>query len=836
MPSLRWPLQRQGTTDTIMSVDHLKVPIERLAPFCDPSTLGFHTTAEVEPLEGTIGQERAISALEMGLEIEAPGFNVFVSGALGSGRSSALRSYLDRIAPGRPNPPDWGYVHNFQEFTQPVPISLPCGMMRELRHDMDQLIETCRARLPNAFESDDYTHRVEAVMAEIQQKRQAITEDLEFQARARGFAISSTQVGITPVPLHPEGRPLTQDEFGQISGSERDRLRVAADEVQRSIALAMSEYRRIDKEANERRLEVDADLVRFTLTPIVDELQEKYADHSHVVTYLDDVEADMVVNTQLFKPVSDEAGAGQHGSERPGDDFFARYRVNDLVDNTLCNGAPVEFEENPSYYNLFGRIDYRATAGLMTTDHTMIRPGAIHRANGGYLVVQARDLLKSGLAWDTLKRVLRSGEIMVENIGEQDTPLPTTSMRPQPIPVSAKIVLVGTPGILSALRGADEDFRRYFKVTAEFDRTMERTSENIGRYVAFVASELASNGLRPFDSPAVAAVLDHSSRLVDNQTKLATRFMSVSDVLTESDYWAGKSGCDTVGLEHVEKALQQREYRVSLGEERLRELIDNDTIRIDTQGEVVGQLNGLAVYSLGEHSFGRPSRVSARVSVGTGRVINIDRETRMSGRIHNKGFLILNGYLQGKYGRNRRLSMSASITFEQSYSQIEGDSASSTELYALLSALSGLPIRQGIAVTGSVNQAGEVQAIGGATYKIEGFYKVCKARGLTGSQGVMIPKDNVRNLVLNREVVDAVEAGQFHIYAVSTIDEGIEVLTGVEAGELGDDGEYPNGTVHHLVERQLSEMSRSARRDQQRQRDREPSESDSGDQADESDQ
>ena len=813
-----------------MPIDHLKVPLERLAPFCDPSALGFKTTAEVEPLEGTIGQERAISALEMGLEIDAPGFNVFVSGAPGTGRSSALRSYLDRIAPTRSNPPDWGYVHNFQEPSQPTPISLPCGMMRELRDDMDQLVETCRARLPNAFESDDYTRRVEEVMVEIQHRRQSVNEDLEFQARARGFTVSTTQVGITPVPLHPDGRPLTQDEFGQLSDSERDRLRAAADEVQRYIAQATSEFRRIDKEANERRLEVDADLVRFTLTPIIDDLQQKYADHSHVVGYLDDVEDDMVHNTQAFKPAENSRPASNDVSAQGRESFFARYRVNDLIDNTLCNGAPVEFEQNPSYYNLFGRIDYRAVTGMMTTDHTMIRPGAIHRANGGYLVIQARDLLKSGLAWDTLKRVLWSEEIRVENIGEQDTPLPTTSMRPQPIPVSAKVVLVGTPGILSVLRSSDEDFRRYFKVTAEFDRTMERTPDNLSRYAAFVASEVAQNDLRPFDNSAVAAVLDHSSRLVGNQTKLTTRFMSVSDVLTESDYWAGKSGCDTVELVHVQKALHQREYRASLADERTRESIENDTIRIDTQGEVVGRLNGLAVYYLGEHNFGRPSRVSARVSVGNGRVINIDRETRMSGRIHNKGFLILNGYLQGKYGRNRRLSMSASITFEQSYSQIEGDSASSTELYALLSALSGLPIRQGIAVTGSVNQAGEVQAIGGATPKIEGFFKICKARGLTGSQGVMIPKDNVRNLVLNAEVVKAVGDREFHIYAVSTIDEGIDVLTGVEAGELNDNGEYPEGTVHYLVEQRLSEMGRRDRR-----RDRESSGSDSSAHGDEHD-
>ena len=813
-----------------MSIDHLKVPVERLAPFCDPSALGFNTTAELDPLEGTIGQDRAISALEMGLEIDAPGFNVFVSGAPGTGRSSALRSYLDRIAPVRPNPPDWGYVHNFQEPTQPSPISLPCGMMRELRDDMDQLIETCRARLPNAFESDDYTRRVEEVMVEIQQKRQAINEDLELQARARGFAISSTQVGITPVPLHPDGCPLTQDEFGQLPDAERDRLRTAADEVQRFIAQATSEFRRIDKEANELRLQVDSDLVRFTLTPIIDELQEKYACHSRVVGHLDDVEDDMVHNTQVFKPAVDGRPAADDGSAQGKENFFARYRVNDLIDNTLCNGAPVEFEQNPSYYNLFGRIDYRAVAGMMTTDHTMIRPGAIHRANGGYLVIQARDLLKSALAWDTLKRVLWSGQIRVENIGEQDTPLPTTSMRPQPIPVSAKVVLVGTPGILSVLRGSDEDFRRYFKVTAEFDRTMERTPDNLSSYASFVASEVAQNDLRPFDNSAVAAVLDHSSRLVGNQTKLTTRFMSISDVLTESDYWAGKSGCDTVDLAHVQKALQQREYRASLADERIRESIENDTIRIDTHGEAVGQLNGLAVYYLGEHNFGRPSRVSARVSVGNGRLVNIDRETRMSGRIHNKGFLILNGYLQGKYGRNRRLSMSASITFEQSYSQIEGDSASSTELYALLSALSGLPIRQGIAVTGSVDQSGEVQAIGGATPKIEGFFKICQARGLTGSQGVMIPRDNIRNLTLKPEVVKAVMDREFHIYAVSTIDEGIEVLTGVEAGKLDDDGEYPDGTVHALVEQRLSEMAQRDRR-----RDREPSDSDTGNSASEHD-
>ena len=795
----------------VASTDYLKVPVERLAPFCDPTTLGFDTTDDVEPLDVTIGQERAVSALEIGLAIEAAGFNVFVSGVAGTGRNSALRTYLDRIAVGRPNPPDWGFVYNFQDPYQPTPVQLPCGMMRDLSRDMNQLVETCRAEIPVAFESDDYTHHVGEVMAEFQHRRQAINEDLESQAGARGFTISATQVGVTPVPLHPEGRPMTQQEFEQLPESAQIGAQQAAEEVQHLIVHATSEIRRLNKDANARSLEVDAELVRFTLKPIIDELQEKYAAHPDVVAYLDDVEADMVSQTQVFKPrVDEQAPQLQTSSAQNEDDFFVRYRVNDLVDNTLCNGAPVVFENNPTYYNLFGRLDYRSRMGALSTDHTMIVAGAIHRANGGYLVVQAKDLLSNPMSWDMLKRVLRSGEIRIENIGEQHSAVPTTSMRPQPIPVSAKIVLVGGPQILRVLQASDEDFRRYFKVTAEFDTTMSRTSENVRRYASFIGSEAASKGLRPFDNTAVAAIIDYSSRLVEDQDKLTTRFMQVSDVLTEADYWAGKSGSDVAASEHVTRAIQERQYRSGLTSERMLESIEKDTVRIDTSGRVVGQVNGLTVYFLGDNTFGRPCRITARVGVGNGRVVNIDRETRLSGRIHNKGFLILNGYLQGKYGQKRPLSISASITFEQTYGGVEGDSASSTELYALISEMSGLPIDQGIAVTGSVNQAGEVQAIGGATHKIEGFFEVCKVKGLTGDQGVMIPKDNVRNLALSSEVIDAVRNGEFHIYAVSNVDEGIEALTGVAAGRQGDDGKYPDGTVHNLVERRLEDMGHRA--------------------------
>ena len=530
-------------------------------------------------------------------------------------------------------------------------------------------------------------------------------------------------------------------------------------------------------------------------------------------SYLGSVETDMVENLEMFKPKPDQPPGlvpGMPAIPRE-EDPFAKYRVNDLVDNAACDGAPIIFEYSPTYYNIFGRIDYRARVGTLTTDLTMIKPGSIHRANGGYLVLQARDLLQNTMSWEALKRSLRSGEVRIENVGEQFSPLPSSTLRPQPIPINAKTILVGSPDLLRTLQTVDEDFQRYFKVTADFDTLMDRTHENMTKYAAFVAGQCKANQLKPFHKSAVARLIEHSGRLVEDQSKLTTRFMDVSDVITEANYWAGKDGNGKVMATHVQKAIDQREYRVGLTEDRLRQLIEDGTIHITTEGRKTGQVNGLAVLMVGEHRFGKPSRITARVSLGRGQVVNVERETQMSGKIHDKGFMILTGYLHGKYGQDKPLSLAASIGFEQTYSDVDGDSASSTELYALLSEISGLPIDQGIAVTGSVDQTGEVQAIGGAIHKIEGFYDVCKDKGLTGSQGVMIPKDNVRNLVLKDEVVEAVRAGRFHIYAVSTIDEGIEVLTGVPAGKLQDDGTYPEGTVHYHVEKRLEELAKKSR-------------------------
>ncbi|MCH7787774.1 MAG: AAA family ATPase, partial [Chloroflexi bacterium] len=618
-----------------MSVKRLEVPAEKLKQSCDPDDLGFETTDEITPLDGTIGQERAISALELALDIDAPGFNLFIAGIPGTGRNTALRTYLERIASQKPIPPDAGYVYNFQEPSQPAALSLPCGMMRVLARDMEDLVDNCSRDIPAVFESDDYTHRIEDVMKDIQDKRQQMTSELEQKAQAEGFTLSFTQVGITPVPLI-DGRQMSQDEFNALPDEQREAFKERGDRIQHEIIHLTQEIRRLNKEAAERSREVDTELVRFTLTPIINELQAKYSSSPDVVSYLDQVETDMVENLEMFKPRPDQPPgpvSGIAGIPRE-EDPFARYRVNDLVDNSTCEGAPIIFEYSPTYYNIFGRIDYRARVGTLTTDLTMIKPGSIHRANGGYLVLQARDLLLNPMSWEALKRSLRSGEVRIENVGEQYSPLPSATLRPQPIPINAKIILVGSPDLLRTLQAGDEDFQRYFKVTADFDTLMERTHENMTKYAAFVAGQCKANQLRPFHKSAVARLIEHSGRLVEDQDKLTTRFMDVSDVITEANYWAGKDSNDKVMAAHVQKAIDQREYRVSMTEDRLRQFIEEGTIHISTEGRKTGQVNGLAIFMMGEHRFGKPSRITARVRLGRGEVVDIERKAELGGPLH----------------------------------------------------------------------------------------------------------------------------------------------------------------------------------------------------------
>jgi predicted ATP-dependent protease len=785
------------------------VAVDDLYRRCDPDQLGFETTAEVTPIDGTVGQDRALDSLQFGLDIEAEGYNLFVAGPPGTGRNSTLHAIVDRIAATEPVAPDWCYVYDFKDTRQPSVISLPSSRGRELARDMDTFIDACRREIPRHFESDAYVQRREELGREVQAQRDEAFAAVEQEARKAGFTLNVTPMGVATIPLKTTGEAMSREEFAQLSEDERRALQTRGEGLQSLISQAMLQARRLEKEAQRRLQELDRAVALFAITPLLNDLRQEYMDIAKAVDYLEQVQDDIVQHLDLFRAT--EAEAGPMALLRPPpEEFFSRYKVNVAVSSEGATGAPVVFENNPTYYNLFGRVDYRAQLGAMTTDHTMIKAGALHRANGGYLIVQALDVLMNPLVWETLKRIVRSREARIENLGEQYSAIPVATLNPQPIPLKVKLVLVGSPLIYQLLFRADEDFRKLFRVKADFTVDMERSPDCVGLYAGFISSCVREQKLRAFHKSAVSRVVEHGSRLVEHQGRLSTRFIEISDLLTEANFWAEKEPSDLVYDRHVVQAIEHRVYRSNLIEERLQQLIEDGTIFIDTREVVAGQVNGIAVYELGDYRFGRPSRITARTSLGRGQIVSIEREIQLSGKLHSKGFAIVNGYLHGQYGQERPLALTASISFEQTYDEVEGDSASSAELYALLSALADVPVRQGIAVTGSVDQRGEVQPIGGVNEKVEGFFAVCKARGLTGDQGVVIPCSNVKHLMLRKEVVDAVRDGRFHIWAVDTVDEGVEILTGVPAGAPDARGRFPAGTIHRRVTDTLAKMARRA--------------------------
>ncbi len=790
----------------------LAVAPEQLRRRVDPTQLPL-TTADVTPLEDTIGQPRAIDAIAFGLEISSPGYNIFVAGSAGSGRESAVNDFLRRFAPTRPKPSDWVYIYNFAQPDQPNAIRLPQGRGRKFAADLDGFLQAARRDIPRAFESEDYARHRREALSELSQRREALFNQLQSFARDQGFAIEITPAGILTVPIS-QGKPLSDEEFQHLPAERQQELERRNTALQERIAGSLRQVRQMQKEATERVRQLDRDVALFAVGPHLDELREAYSDQPEVLTYLDQVKSDLPEHLDDFRNGEGEGQQQTFLSRLPGlqrEEHLARYSVNLFVDNDGLKGAPVIVERNPTYYNLTGRIDYRATFGAMVTDFRQVKPGALQRANGGFLVLHVLDVLGAPFAWDALKRSLICGEVTIENLGEQYTALPTERLRPEPIPLDVKVILLGPPEVYYLLYRLDPDFQQLFKVKADFAPDMDWNDEHLNSYAAFISRRVREEGLRHFDRSAMARVIEYGARLREDQRKLSSRLRDIADVVSEANYWAGKAGHDIVQAADVDQAIARLKYRSNLIEERLQEMIDNGTIMIDTAGARAAQVNGMAVIDLGGYTFGRPSRITARVSPGRGSVQSIEREIELSGPIHSKGFLILSGYLAGQYSQQYPLSLSATITFEQSYEEVEGDSASSTELYALLSALAGLPLHQGIAVTGSVNQHGEIQAVGGVTPKIEGFFAVCKAKGLTGEQGIIIPVANVPNLMLDEEVIDAVQADQFHIWAVRTIDEGIELLTGRPAGQRDPDGQYPEGTVHRLVEERLREYAERLR-------------------------
>ena len=790
----------------------LAVAPEQLRRRVDPTQLPL-TTADVPPLEGTIGQPRAVDAIAFGLEINSPGYNLFVAGPAGSGRERTILDYLQRFAPTRPEPFDWIYIYNFVQPDQPNVIRMPQGRGRKFAADLDGFLEAAQRDIPRAFESEDYERNRREALSELSQRRDALIDQLQAFARDSEFAIEVTPMGMVAVPLS-HGKPLSDEEFQLLPTRKRQELEQRNKEIQERIADTLRQARQMQKEGTERVRQLDHDVALYTVGPHLDELRETYADQPEILAYLNQIQSDLPEHLEDFRSESSEGQQQGILARLPGlqrEEDLSRYRANVFVDNDELVGAPIIVERNPTYYNLIGRIDYRATFGSMVTDFRQIKSGALQKANGGFLVLQVLEVIRAPFAWDALKRALISKEVTIENLGDQYTALPTERLRPQPIPLDVKVILLGPPEAYYLLYQLDSDFQELFKVKADFAPDMDWNDEHLGNYAAFISRLVREDSLRHFDRSAVAGVIEYGSRLREDQRKLSSRLRDIADVVSEANFWAGKNRNDIVQAVDVDQAIAKRKYRSNLIQERLQEMIDNGTILIDTTGAREAQVNGVAIIDLGGYAFGKPSRITARISPGRGSVQSIEREIELSGPIHSKGFMILSGFLAGQYSQQHPLSINATITFEQSYDEVEGDSASSTELYALLSALSGLPLHQGIGVTGSVNQHGEIQAVGGVTSKIEGFFAVCKAKGLTGEQGIIIPVSNVPNLMLEKEVIDAVRAGQFHVWAVRTIDEGIELLTGISAGQRDSEGQYPEGTVHRLVEDRLREYAERLR-------------------------
>jgi lon-related putative ATP-dependent protease len=789
-----------------MPVHHeCRLPLEKLRWSCDPKQFSFKTTKELPDLLDAVGQERALRSIEFGLGVQETGFNLYISGQTGTGRTSTIRNLLRQRAKQEATPCDWVYVFNFKDADAPLSLALPAGQGGELAADMQELVEAFRKDIPKALESREYESRRSEILEQYQINNNELFQGLEKDAEEKDFALQRTVSGLVIVP-QKDDHTYTQEEYEALAEEEREKIEELGKQLTERLNEVLRLVRENEKATKDALSQADRDLGMSCLGHRLDPLREKYAAQVKVLEYLEAVQEDILKNLEDFKPqpVQPQIPGLRIPRQEP---TFERYQVNLLVDNKETDGAPIVFEPNPTYNNLFGRIEHvMQYGGVAATDFTMIKAGALHRANGGYLVIDAREVLINPFVWDALKRCIRTAEIRIEDVLEQYRFMTMVTQKPEPVPLSAKIILVGTPWIYYLLYYQDPDYRKFFKVKAEFDSRVARTPEVMHEYALFIATLCRDKKLLHFDRSGVACLLEYTARMVDDQEKLSSRFMEIADFVREASFWAQRDGHKVVKCADVQRAAEEQLYRVNRIEERMQELFDDGTIMVDTDGSVVGQINGLSVISLGDHTFGRPSRITARTYLGQAGMINIEREVKLSGPIHDKGVMILTGWLGGHFAQHHPLALSASICFEQNYEGVEGDSASSTELYALLSALSGVPIRQGIAVTGSVNQRGKIQPIGGVNHKIEGFYAVCKAKGLTGTQGVMIPKANERHLMLKEEVVEAVKKGQFHVWSIETIEQGVELLTGMPAGTADKNGRFPKGTLYHQVAQALRKM------------------------------
>ncbi len=782
---------------------------------CDLSSQNVGSTDDLRPCEDFIGQRRAVDAITFGLGMEYGEYNIYLAGPTGVGKSTTIETILARVAKDRPTPGDWCYVYNFQDPNEPKAIELPTGRGKLFKKDMDEFLQVLKTDIPRAFESKEFEEQRQNIMNEFQRKKNNLFEELQKQGAENQIQIQFSPTGIITIPL-VEGKPVTQDGYNTLDDATKQSIQEKKEKIDNLVADALKTSRKIENDAGERLKELEKRVALFSVGQIIETLREKYTAFPKVIDYLDQMQKHILENIDIFLPEKNMQQAGMpfmmRGPQQQTPQF-TEYKVNVIIDNSLTEGAPVIFETNPTYTNLFGSIEKEVRFGALFTDFSMIRAGSLAKANGGYIVLEILDMFKFPFVWDALKKAIENEELRIEDVYQQYGFSGPVGIRPEPIKLDVKVILAGNSYIYQMLYSYDEDFRKLFKVKADFDSVVDRNDETLSQYACFIRTICDRDRLKSFDRGGIERVIEYSSRLSGDQNKLSVQLGSITKILKEADYWSRlESGEGFTRREHVEKAIEEKIYRSNMVEEKIQESIAKGVIMVDTEGMVTGQINGLAVYNMGDYAFGKPSRITCETYMGTEGLVNIERRARMSGNIHDKGVLILSGYIGSNYAQKVPLSLSASIGFEQTYEMIDGDSASAAELIVLFSSLSGVPVKQSLAITGSVNQKGQIQPIGGVNEKIEGFFEVCKAKGLTGEQGVVIPFQNVKNLMLKKSVVEAVKAGKFHIYPVETIEQATETMTGKEAGKRGDSGKFKRGTINYLVDKKLREFAEDYRK------------------------
>ena len=779
---------------------------------CDQNMFNFETTEELEPINDGIGQERGIKALEFGINVNVKGYNLYIEGPSGVGKTMYTKNYLDSISAKKKVPNDWCYIYNFQNPNEPIAISLPAGQGKEFKENMDGFIKEVKKDIKKTFNADDFEKEKALIKKEFEEKREAVLNNLNEKSQKHGFQVKSAQNGIYMMPI-VDGKAIQEEEFDKLDENIKQEYEEKSTIVQQQIMDAISVIKNIERQSDKKVSEWQSNVALLTVNAHINYIKSKYKRNKKINQFLNDVKQDVLRNVSYFLEEDNQQNNMQQvpqPQKRP--DPCLNYRVNLFIDNSDMEGCPVVMDSNYSYQNLFGKLEYENYYGALKTDFTMLQPGLMHKANGGYIIFQAKDLLANGICYEELKRVLRVKELSINNAMEQRSQMAMISLKPEPIPLNVKVIIIGDANIYHTLLSVDSDFRKLFKIKVEFEETAPINEENVNKLARFVHTFCEQEGLPPLNKSAMARIVEYASRLAGDNDKLSTRFTEIAQVVGEACTWAKLGKSKIVTEEYIDKALNERIDRIKKYDEKYIEMIKENTLLINTKGSLVGELNGLTVMTIGDYTFGKPAKITVNTYTGKGGIVNIEREVEMSGSTHSKGVYILSGYLGELFAQDIPLCLTASICFEQLYNGVDGDSASSTELYGLLSSLSEIPIKQSIAVTGSVNQKGQIQPIGGVNEKIEGFFQICKMRGLDGSHGVMIPVQNINNLQLSDEVVDAVKNKQFHIYAVSTIDEGIEVLTGVPAGKRDKDGNFPAGTINRLVYEKLKKYAKVCER------------------------